>query len=169
MKKIKSILLAILVIPLIIMAVVVSLPFILLMRIDELIKLRIFRKHEEGNVYLICTSKRNWHEFLNNNVIPVLPDNFRVIWAKPYRDGKQKKIITHLKNSKIYGVAKPYIVVVTPKALLHESLNIKFQHLKTHQKVSEDTREASLKILLQTEKELRTSAYTLSLAPPRSG
>ena len=134
MKKIRNILLAFIFVPIIIVAVVCSLPFILLMRIDEIIKLRIFCRRESGNVYLICTSKRSWHEFLNNNLIPILPDNFRVVWVKPNRDGVHDEIIKHLDRARIYGIAKPYLIFVTKNSLHPYSLNLELQKLKSHQK-----------------------------------
>ena len=143
---------AILVAPIIVVVAVIYLPF----RINELISCRNFRKREAGNVFLICTSKHNWHEFLKNNVIPVLPDNFRVVWLNPVRYGKYSKIITHLQ----FGISKPYMVVVTPKALLHHSLNIEFRELRKYQGISDEARKACFEILKQTENKLRTSGLS---------
>ena len=151
MKQIRNILSAILVAPIIAVAFVISLSIFLVMRIKELISCRIFRKREAGSVFLVCTSRHNWHEFIKNNVIPVLPENFRVVWVKPVLDGKYSKIITHLD----FGISKPYMVVVTPKALLHHSLNIEFRELKKYQGISDEARKACFEILKQTENKLQ--------------
>ena len=79
MKKIRKLIGTISTIPLIAVAVLLSLPFFLVMETKAAIALRVFRRKEAGHVFLICTSKQNWHDFLKNNVIPVLPDNFRVV------------------------------------------------------------------------------------------
>jgi hypothetical protein len=133
-----------------------SLPFILVKKIKAAIRLRMFRRREAGYVYLICTSKRNWHDFLKNNVIPILPDNFRVVWQKPLRSSKQPDLFAHLARSSVRSISKPCLVVVTPRALLHRSLNVPLQPLKAHSKRSADIRLQCARIINELEGELRT-------------
>ena len=156
MKQVGKIIVATCAIPLIVVAVVLFLPFILIMQAKAAISLRVFRRREAGHVFLICTSRRNWHDFLNNNVIPVLPDNFRVVWHKSVCGGEYSGLMRHLTQSHIFGVPKPYIVAVSPRALLHRSLNSALQELKTHPKKSKDTQQACLDIINKELIELRT-------------
>ena len=144
-------------IPLIVVVGLISLPFIFVMETKAAIALRVFRRREAGHVFLICTSKRNWHDFLRNNVIPVLPDNLRVVWVESVRNGEYPDLIDHLARSRVFGISKPYLVAVTPKALLHRSLNSTLQQLKKHPKRSEDTQQACLEIINQELREIRTT------------
>ena len=147
--------------PLIIIAIpfliVIGIPSGIFLETKAAISLRVFRRREAGQVFLICTSQRNWHDFLKNNVIPVVPDNFRVVWRKSMRGGDFPSLLDHLAQSRIFGVSKPYIVAVTPRALLHKSLNSVLQELKAYPKKSEDTRQACLEIIHRELKELRTT------------
>ena len=149
---------------------ILAMPFLLVLGVPALvfskakgaISLRAFRRREAGHVYLICTSRRNWHDFLKNNVIPVLPDNFRVVWHKSVRDGEHPAVLGHVDRSGILGVPKPYLVAVTRRALVHKSLNRVLQEFKAHPKKSEETRRACGQIIAQTEQELRATRSTAS-------
>lgn len=155
--KVVAILALIAAIPMSIVAAVLSLPIIAVMETKGVISMRIFRRREAGHVFLICTSKRNWHDFLRNNLIPVLPDNFRVVWQKSKRKGKYPDVIAHLARARILGVSKPYMVAVTPRAFRHKSLNPVLQELKTHPKKSEDAQRACFEIINQELNKLRTT------------
>jgi hypothetical protein len=161
MKPIKTMLFGAAVVPLMILFFILALPFILVSKTKAAISLRIFRRRESGYVYLICTNRRNWHDFLKNNVIPVLPDNFRVVWRKSVRGSKHPDLFRHLACSHISSISKPYLVLVTPRALLHGSLNIPLQPLKAHPKKSEDVRTKCARIVKDLEEELRIRSTTL--------
>jgi hypothetical protein len=161
MKRIKKISIWVAVAPLVLLFGILSLPIVLVMETRGALSLRAFRRREAGHVYLICTSKRNWHDFLKNNVIPILPDNFRVVWQKSRRGGQYPDLVVHLARSRVFGVSKPYMVVVTRKALRHQSLNVPLQQLKAHAKRSDDIRKACAGIIKTIEEELRTSGPTV--------
>lgn len=137
--------------------IVVGIPALIICETKAAVSLRVFRRREAGHVFLICTSRRGWHDFLRNNIIPVLPENFRVVWTKSARDGQFPNVLGHFARSRIFGVSKPYIVAVTPRALVHKSLNAVLQELKAHPKKSEDTQRACLEIINREIRELRTS------------
>ncbi len=168
MKTIKGILIfigVILLIAFLAPLLIVIVPSVLLVvMVREEISLCVFRRREDGNVYLICTSHRNWHDFFKNNVMPILPDNYRVIWHKTRR-ASRPRILDHLTRSKVFSVAKPYMVVVTSKALLHQSLNLALQHLKNQAKRSEVTQAACAEIIRNMEQELRTGKCRLPRVP----
>lgn len=157
MKRIKEIIIWVAVVPLLLMFVILSLPVILVIKTRGAISLRVFRRREAGHVFLICTSKRNWHDFLKNNVIPTLPDNFQVVWPKSGRGSKCHDLVAHLNHSRVFNVSKPYMVVVTRQALLHQSLNGPLQQLKPHARRSNDVRKACANIIKTIQQELRTS------------
>jgi hypothetical protein len=164
MKRIKKIIGVILMAPVVIVLapfilafiLVVVLPGMIIWNINAAISLRIFRRREAGHVFLICTSRRGWHDFLKNNVIPVLPDNVRVVWKKPAGKSEYRSFFRHLDCSHIFNVSKPYLVLVTPRALIPKSLNETLQKLKTHPEKSEETRRACAEIIAGTENDLRT-------------
>ena len=164
MKRIKKIIIWVAVAPLVLLFGILSLPFVLVMETKGALSLRAFRWREAGHVYLICTSKRNWHDFLKNNVIPILPENFRVVWQKSGRGGQYPDLVAHLARSRVFGVSKPYMVVVTRQALRHQSLNGPLQQLKSHAKRSDDIRQVSAGIIKTFEEALRTSGRTVRAA-----
>jgi hypothetical protein len=164
MKKIIIILFGMAVVPIMILFAILSLPFILASETKAAISLRRFRRRECGNVYLICTSNRNWHDFLKNNVIPVLPDNYRVVWRKSVRGSKHPDLFRNLDRSHVFRISKPYLVLVTPRALLHGSLSIPLQTLKVHPKKSSDVRTKCARIINDLEQDLRTRSAALRAA-----
>ena len=164
MKWIKKIIIWMAVAPLVLLFGILSLPVVLVMETRGAISLRMFRRREAGHVFLICTSKRNWHDFIKNNVIPTLPENFRVVWQKSGRGGKYPDLVAHLARSRVFGVSKPYMVVVTRRALLHKSLNGVLQEWKPHAKKSDEVRKACAEIMKTIQEELRTSGRTVRAA-----
>ena len=170
MKKIRNIIIVIVLLPIFVAFVpfflFVCLPAACLHQLRVNVALRLFRRREKGTVYLICTSKRGWHDFLKNNIIPVLPDNFQVIWHKQGcvrgRDGKRHPLFTHLAASHICGLSKPYLVFVTPKALIPKSINGAFTGLKSKAARSSEVQALCAKKILEIEQELRTTAFLLS-------
>ena len=67
---------------LLLLFLVFGLPVMAVIAAKDALSFRAFRRREAGNVYFICTSRRGWHDLLKNNVIPVLPDRFRVVWTR---------------------------------------------------------------------------------------
>ncbi len=119
--------------------IVVGIPALIFFQLKAAIRFRFFQNREAGSVFLICTARRNWYDFLLNNVIPVLPDNVQIIWQKSaYRDGRPE-LFKHLYRSHIVGVLRPYLVAVSPAKLSCKSLNTALQEHKIHPKKSEDT------------------------------
>ncbi len=161
MKVVKKVMIGIAAIPFGILLGAFALPVIFVMETKASISLRAFRRREAGHVYLVCTSRRNWHHFLKNNLIPVLPGNFRVIWHEPERDGQCPKTLEHFARSSILDIPKPYLVAVTSRTLLHRSLNEVLQGLKAHAKKSEETRQQCVQIITKT-----TNEFQLSQDPP---
>jgi hypothetical protein len=170
MKKIRNIIIVIVLLPVLVafmpFFVIVCIPAACIHQLRANLALRAFRHRNNGTVYLICTSKRGWHDFLKNNLIPVLPDNFRVVWHKQGcvqgRDGKLPPLFKHLATSHIFSISKPYLVVVTPKALVPKSINRAFTGLKSKAARSTEVQAACAKQILEIEQELRATASKLS-------
>jgi hypothetical protein len=157
LNQIKTGLIGILILALVIVLSPLIIPVVVVMQIRLAISLRMFQRREAGHWYLVCTSKRNWYDFLRNNVIPVLPDNFRVVWQKPNRGEPYPELQAHLAQSKIWGISKPYLVAVTKQALRVKSLNGDFQDLKPTAKRSDEIRSACLEKIEASMKELLTT------------
>lgn len=108
---------------------------------------------EAGNIYLVCSAKRGWHDFTRNNLLPVLPEHHRVIWRRSKTGGLPPVLAT-----RFGGVPKPCMVLVMPDGLLEHSLNQSLGHLKQHPRKSEETRAACREIVARTEETLRMQA-----------
>ena len=104
------------------------------------VALKRFLRREAGAVYLVCTSKRNWYDFIQNNIIPVLPDNVKVVWAKPVQNEVYRELQSFLHQSNLWSIPKPFFVAVTSHALYAISLNRKLQELKPKAKSSNETK-----------------------------
>ncbi len=142
----------ILVLPLIIL---LRIPLVLFSETKAAISMRVFRRREQGHVYLICTSKRGWHDFLKNNVIPVVSGNVRVVWQEARRNDEYPRIFAYLARSRVSGVPKPYLVRITARNPIYKSLNPAFRHLKARPRKSRETRQACAELIEQTLNELQ--------------
>jgi hypothetical protein len=142
----------------ILVMIVVALGLVVLVVETKLaISFRLFRRREAGHVFLICTSRRNWYDFLRNNVIPILPDNFRVVWSRPMRGAAYPHLFYYFFRSGIRNVSKPYLVAVTRRALVYAPLNTALQELKVRPKKSVDTRRRCAHIISTALQQLRTT------------
>lgn len=138
--------------PLIILLVI---PFILVSETKVAMSVRAFRGREQGHVYLICTSKHGWHDFLKNNVIPVVPGGVRVVWQKTGHNDEHPTIFTYLAHSRIVGVSKPYCVRITARNPVCKSLNPALRRLKTCSRKSPQTQQACAEVIERTLNELQ--------------
>jgi len=140
--------LVVLAVPFIIVLVIVALPFVGIAGLCTRVVLRKFRRKNDGVVFLICTSRRGWHDYLKNNLLPVAPSELRVIWEKHGREGPQEPIIINMQRSRIYNTTRPYLVVVREQGIRVVSLNGPLQEFKKTPKRSEQTQQLSRAILL---------------------
>jgi|GEM_PF-1423356 len=138
-----------------VIALPVLIAFYVPARLVESLTLRLFRRRCAGRLYLVCSRRHNWHEFLTNNLIPALPNYIEVIWHLRERSLKYPVLLKRLASSRIYGVPRPYLVLVTRRALLCRSLNGPLQQIKPHAKKSTVTRQACSKLIAEAERKLR--------------
>lgn len=151
-KKILNIVVLVLVIPLVLVLLIVLLPFILVgvfIR-EKKIKARLkrFRTKEAGKFYLICSRRAGWYEFIQNNVIPILPPTVKITWYR--RDREQIEDDIHLllsRSSEAYGVPKPFLVAIWVDNVKVESLHEALIELKEHRHKDETTRERTRDIV----------------------
>jgi len=131
-EKITNLFVIILIIPLI----VLILPFSLLYEIliadkRQKRKLRKFRDQANGNYFLICSKRHNWYDFIQNNVIPVLPSNLNIVWYEGNCDLEIDNIrISATEVPGVYGATKPLLLTVFPDHINVESLNNDFKELR---------------------------------------
>lgn len=153
-KRIVSILLWVALLILAAPLIILVIPLILSCEMKDAISMRLFRRREQGQIYLICTSKRGWHDFLKNNVIPAVPGNVRVVWQKARRNDEYPRIFAYLARSRVFGVPKPYLVRITARNPICKSLNPALRRLKTCPRKSRETQKACAEIIRQTRNEL---------------
>jgi hypothetical protein len=139
----------------------VLVPLVLFQKLTTSFRLWVFRRREAGNYYLICTSRRNWYDFLKNNVIPVLPPNVRVVWQKSDLCGPKQSLSQYLRKSRITGLSKPYLVAVTRRSLVAQSLNTIFQNLKQNAKRTETSRIQCRRIIEEKQQSLCSNITTV--------
>ncbi len=135
----------------IVVAILIAVPIM----VAERFRLRAFLAREVGRVYFVCTANRGWHDFIQNNVLPVLPDHYTVVW-RPSLSGHLPFL--YFPTHSFGGVAKPCMVLVTRQGLIHRSLNEPLARFKQHPKASEAIRAACREMIATTERELRAEA-----------
>ena len=130
-KAIKSLLIIILLVPFFILI----LPFSLLIEFinGKLKKIRVkkFCKKAAGNYFLICSKRHNWYDYIQNNIIPVLPSIINVVWYKRNASlAANNTYLSILDIPGVYGGTKPLLLTVLPDHINVKSLNEDFKILR---------------------------------------
>ncbi len=112
----------------------VLMPFILIGvffgEIRAKVLLRRFRKRQAGSFYLLCSRRRGWFEFVQNNVAPVLPPNVHLIWHRTDYGPEPDDVGRLLARSGVYGVSKPALIAVKKDRVQVRSLHADLVSLK---------------------------------------
>lgn len=98
--------------------------------------------------YLVCSPQRDWNEFVQNNVEPVLPKDVRIVWT----ERKNTEPPTLPWNSLLgagFGLPKPYIAVVTPWRIRTMTLHHRLLPLKSHAAKNADIQESVRAVLAE--------------------
>ncbi|MBU0983369.1 MAG: hypothetical protein KKA42_05835 [candidate division Zixibacteria bacterium] len=154
--SIGRVLLIVVILPLVL---VIGLPMAGVMAIRDSIAERRFRRREMGRLYLLCSSRRNWYDFLNNNVSSHLPDNCRIIWV-PKTGGRDGYLAERFDSRHLFRprMARPCLALVTSKKIFHTSLHAEFKELKSQPRKSEETRRACAEVINRGIEDLETQA-----------
>lgn len=143
-----------LLIPLFVILFIIFFPLFVYEEILHFFVIRKFRHNNAGRSFLICSSRRNWHDFLQNNLIPILPDNFLVVWVGKTGKKNYPKPPKAFRYLPVLG-KYPILVVVTRDRLKYQSLHDRLYHSKMSPKKSEETRRTLAAIIADAEKELQ--------------
>ena len=88
--------------------------------------LRRFLREHEGKVFLVCKRGRDWYEFINNNVAPVLPD-VTIVWLER---NSRSPVVRALSIRSLKSYPRPMLVLVTARRLRTESLHAELVAVK---------------------------------------
>lgn len=123
-----------LLVPLRIVLVVLLAPVALLLVLVHGIGYGRFCWRHRGELFLVCDPRHAWHDFLRNNLLPVLPASVETLWY-----GRRARVEQwpHLDRLALPGFPKPYLVRVTWRGLRFLSLNLPLRPWKKLQKRSD--------------------------------
>jgi len=140
--------------PLIVAVMLLAMLAVTLRSIYSWCALRWQSRRHGVRYYLVCSSRRGWHEFLANNLLAVLPANVAPVWSSGECD-VLSRLPLHALISHGAGVAKPYLAEVRPLGIRVRSLHDLLLPLK-----GSSQKDAELQKLLREliEQELAVSA-----------
>jgi hypothetical protein len=81
--------------------------------------------------YLVCSSRRGWNEFVENNLLAALPPGVAPVWTGAPSDVLSRMALESL-FSRGAGVPKPYLAEVRPLGIRICPLHERLLPLKTH-------------------------------------
>jgi hypothetical protein len=81
LKKSLHILLFALVLPVVLCIAVLAMPLVLLLRLYDFSRLRLYCRKTGCWTYLVCSPRRAWNEFLRNNLLEAVPEGVGVLWT----------------------------------------------------------------------------------------
>lgn len=142
-------------VPLLLLVLLAALPIILVQCYFEESKakkrLRRLRKERAGCVYLICSRRRGWFDFIGNNVAPALPPTVELAWYKvnPRAATTADDLTFLLWRCGGGGTSKPLMMMVGKDDIRTESLHEALVPLKTTVKKDTATQERCRAILAE--------------------
>lgn len=112
-----------------------------------------FLKKNAGRCCLVWSPRNRWHDFVVNNVLPVLPDGMDSVRADPDRMVAADFRMA-LVRSKVWLPPKPFVVSVTRGGIKACTVNDRLQELKKSQAVDAEVRGRVAHILGEVTRQL---------------
>jgi hypothetical protein len=125
--------------PFLVLVSLIFVPVITALAVRDWWRRRKFRLGNAGRYFLVCTTRRGWHEFIRNNVEPVLPSSTTLCWAgRIYRDRRSTEVVQAV-SSLVRRHSRPYLIAVSRSGIEALALHEKLLPLKQHAKKSVET------------------------------
>lgn len=117
------------------------------------VQARRWRRKCAGMVYLVCTPRCGWRDFVTNNLLPVVPEDVTVVWHRSQRDTPLPRELWMFRMHGLWDVPKPFLVAVTQRGVRWRSLNGTLQTLKRSPARSAEAQSLCREILTQAIRE----------------
>ncbi len=146
-------LLLVLAIPVCLAIAVACMPLVLASQLYDFLALRWYCWRQSCWTYLVCSPRRGWHEFIENNLAPAVPAGVRLVWAtrSEPKSGPLRSIV-----AAGLGQGKPYLAHVEALRIRKRSLHNDLQSLKRHATIDEALRQGLREKLKAAVRELIT-------------
>lgn len=86
-----------------------------------------FRFRNSQKIYIVCSRRHDWYDFLVNNVVPVLPPSMSLVWFEPASGKVRGRAFPASIRKALRDRDRPALVVVTRGAFrlvpLHQELS----------------------------------------------
>lgn len=155
LKGLGYVLLAALAIPLLVLILPFDLIIIVISGARDQLADRRFRIQHIGKVFVVCSRTRGWHEFLTNNVLPVLPQSWTPVWRnrRGWRDSTF--VVSAPLRGALSGHRKPMLVLVNRRSYSMLSFHEDLLDLKPHARRSPQIQSQVQTILDAADREIR--------------
>jgi hypothetical protein len=103
------------------------------------VAVRRFARANEGRTFLLLTRRHGWYDFVTNNVEPVLPEGWEIVWYA--RPRFQKGLVPHPLQDLLrwrWRPERPAAVRVRGRRIEQRSLRRELQPLKLDRGVQRD-------------------------------
>jgi hypothetical protein len=109
-----------------------------------------FRRQYGGKYVLVCTARHGWHDFIANNVVPVLPENAAVQWTRAGRG--PSLVLVAVRVARVSG--KLPLLVHVGKRIRSVSLNEQLLPLRSMAKRDAETQRRVAAIVAAAQREI---------------
>ncbi|MCX5674332.1 MAG: hypothetical protein NTX87_04935 [Planctomycetota bacterium] len=142
--------------PLVLLLIAMAIPILFVWApyrcIRDAWRCRRFLKKNAGRSYLVWNPHHRWHDFMVNNVLPVLPEGMESV-----RVGRGRPLTSDLRIALIKSkvrLSKPYVVAVAREGLKGYSVNARLLEFKKSQGVDAEVRNRVADILGEVAQQL---------------
>ena len=106
------------------------LPIMLVHEARSAWRCRRFIRKRRGRVYVIWHARREWYDFVRNNVLPVLPSNVTAMQDRAHGGHELRMVHAALCRALQGGTPRPFLMFVGRKRVHAFSLNGPLQEVK---------------------------------------
>lgn len=125
-------LLLVLLMPLFVLIAILAMPLVLLFQAIDHLQLRSYCWRHQVWTFLIVSKRRGWHEFVDNNIRPVVPADVALLWCdEVVTPGSPMRWLV----SGAIGQGKPCLVQVTPFHQRARSIHNRLQSKKSQRHI----------------------------------
>jgi hypothetical protein len=118
-------------------------------------RLKRLREEKAGTIYLVCSPRRGWFDFIQNNVVPVLPPTIELAWYRVDHRAAADDMTFLLWRCGGYRASKPLVMMVGEDEVRTESLHQALASLKPTVRKDAETQEKCRAIIAEALERLR--------------
>lgn len=91
-----------------------------------------FRVRHSGMTYIVCSRRDGWHDFVVNNLVPIVPERTKVVWFEPASRNAAAREFPSSCRRNLAQAGRPALLTIVKGSVRIVSLQDKLLQWKPH-------------------------------------